>query len=205
MNYSYSDFSGDRIRILENKSRQFIKHGTFINHATYDTNNLSYRSQHSMFSNNMLQDINVVQHYGFSSAPLAGAKSVVVSLGGSNTNNVVLGTHDTRYQPKNLQPGEVALYDYQGQSISLKQNQLINITGEKTIQINIGADIQMTITDGNLEITGDVTIDKDVTINGTLHVKGSITSDTDVKAGSISLSEHTHTVQSAPGTTSAPE
>lgn len=202
--YNYEQYSGDKIKHLENKTIQLIKPSVFVNHTSYDNKKYSYKSQMSMFQNHVLQEVPVVQHYGFSSAPLAGTKGIVLGVQGSNTNNVVIGTHDTRYQPNDLKAGEVSLHDYQGQAIELRQDQTINVISQKTIYVYIDEDKQITITNGQIEITGDVTIDKDVTINGSLHVKGKITSDDDVVAGSISLKSHTHTSGKEGSPTSSP-
>lgn len=204
MSYQYQEYSGDKINNLHNRTIQLVKPGVFIKHTNYNKDTYGYNSQLSMFSNHVLQDTNIYQHYGFSSAPLAGTKAIVLGINGSNTNNVVIGTHDDRYQPNDLKAGEVSLHDYQGQSVELRQNQTVNITGQKTIYVNIGDNKQIIITDGSIEITGNVTIDKDVTINGKLHVKGQITSDDDVLAGSISLKSHTHTSGQAGSPTSSP-
>ncbi|MEN3168737.1 phage baseplate assembly protein V [Gluconobacter sp. OJB] len=202
--YNYSHLSGDHIRNLQNQVIQIIKSGTTITHTKFDPTQKIYVTQNSSFSNMVIQNHPHIQHYGFCSVPLAGSRSIILGMSGSNTNNAIIGTHDDRYQPQDLIAGEVALHDYQGQSISLKQNQIINITGQKTISVFIGDDIQMTITDGNIDITGNVQIDKDVTINGNLHVKGSITSDGDMKAQGTSVHTHTHTTTDKGSATSAP-
>lgn len=60
--------------------------------------------------------------------------------------------------------------------------------------------------DGTLEIKGDTVFNNNVIINGTLHVVGNITTDADVLAGSISLSNHTHGgVTVGAGSTGAPQ
>lgn len=205
MTYNYSDFSGDRIRLLQDKNLQLIKPGIFVKHSAFDSKSTSYTTQNSMFCNHVVHDTGIFQHYGFSSVPLAGAKNITLGIAGSNTNNVIIASHDTRYIPTDLIAGEVAVHDYQGQRLEFRQGQQINLIGEKQITVLIGQNQQITITDGNIEITGDVQIDKDVTINGTLHVKGKITSDDDVLAGSISLKSHTHTSEKEGSPTSAPQ
>ncbi|GBR14141.1 phage baseplate assembly protein V [Gluconobacter frateurii] len=202
--YNYSHLSGDHIKSLQNQVIQIVKSGTTITHTKFDPNQKIYVTQNSSFSNQVIQNHPHVQHYGFCSVPLAGSKSIVLGMAGSNTNNAIIASHDERYQPQDLIAGEVALHDYQGQGIQLKQNQAINITGHKTITVFIGSNTQMIITDGNIEITGNVQIDKDVTINGNLHVKGSITSDGDVTAQGTSVHTHTHTTTDKGSPTSAP-
>lgn len=62
-----------------------------------------------------------VAEYGFTSHPLPGCHGVVVFVGGDRSNGVIVGTNDQTARLKNLKPGEVAIYDDQGQSIWLKR------------------------------------------------------------------------------------
>lgn len=199
MQYGYSQFNGDNIRDLQNRNTQLIKSGTFVNHASFDSNLNGYKTQNSMFSNLHLQDQVIYQHYGFASVPLSGARNLVLGLSGQNTNNVIVATHDTRYLPNTLQAGEVSLHDYQGQSIELKQDQTININGEQTVVINIAGGTQITITQGQVHITGNVMID------GAVQVKGDVKSDGDVTASGISLKNHKHISGKEGAPTSAPQ
>ncbi|QNK65766.1 phage baseplate assembly protein V [Variovorax sp. PAMC26660] len=62
-----------------------------------------------------------VAEYGFTSNPLPGCHGVVIFVGGDRSNGVIIGTNDQTARLKNLKPGEVAIYDDQGQSIWLKR------------------------------------------------------------------------------------
>lgn len=61
--------------------------------------------------------------------------------------------------------------------------------------------------DGGIAITSPktVTINAKSQFNGDVSVSGDLTASGDVKAGDISLQDHTHSVTSAPGTTGKPE
>ncbi|WP_406236923.1 phage baseplate assembly protein V [Acetobacter orientalis] len=204
MSYDYSQYSGDQIRYLTDKHIQFVKPGVFVTHSKWDEKANSHTTQLSTFSHNVIADTRLIQHYGFASTPLAGATSITLGVMGSNTNNAIVGTHDDRYTPRDLKPGEVVLFDYQGQSIELRQDQTINISSMKNATINIDGKNQITITDGQIHITGNAVIGQDVTINGSLHVKGNITSDSDVTASGISLKNHKHTSGAQGSPTSPP-
>lgn len=60
-----------------------------------------------------------VQEYGFASRPLPECDAVVVHVSGERTQGIVIGTNDQRYRPKDLEPGDVMIYDWQGNSILL--------------------------------------------------------------------------------------
>ena len=143
MSYGYESYIGDKVRKLDHRNSQHIKNGVLLKNFTYDGNNLSYRSQQSMFQNQFVQDANMVQHYGFASVPLSGAHTITLAIGGENNSNVIVSTHDTRYLPKKLVAGEVSIHDYQGQSIELKQDQQINLNGQGNININANNTINM--------------------------------------------------------------
>lgn len=166
--YGYENYIGDKVSTLENKSLQIIKSTTFLTHTNYNSKQLGYKTQTSSFANSVIQDHQIYQHYGFASAPLAGSKAVSVGLNGSNTNNIVVATHDARYQPQSLLAGEVSIHDYQGQSIELKQDQQININGQGNI--NISANNTITVSsNGNVVMTirgGSVYVQNLVVSNG---------------------------------------
>ncbi|MBF0892755.1 phage baseplate assembly protein V [Gluconobacter sp. LMG 1744] len=199
-------FAREQINTLIGQSIQFVKPAKFLKHTSWKEDYKSHVNQISMFGNTTIRDdIRLVQQYGFLSAPLAGANAIVHSIMGSDTNNMITATHDERYTPRNAKPGEVILFDYQGQAIELRQDQTININSMKTTTINVDGKNQITITDGLIHITGNATIDKDVEIDGNLHVKGNITCDSDVTASGKSLKSHVHTENGKGSTTSPPQ
>ncbi|MBA3027435.1 MAG: phage baseplate assembly protein V [Desulfobacteraceae bacterium] len=69
------------------------------------------------------------QHYGFTSHPLSGAESVFISAGGSRNHIIVVADGDRRYRPRNLAPGEVALYTHEGLMMLFKAGGDIEVTG----------------------------------------------------------------------------
>lgn len=71
----------------------------------------------------------LIQHYGFSSAPLEGAEYVVVPVGGNSKHAVVVASDDGRYRVT-LQDGEVSLYTDEGDYIHLKRGRLIEVETE---------------------------------------------------------------------------
>lgn len=95
-----------------------------------------------------------VAEYGFNSMPLPGCHAIMVFVGGDRSNGVILGTNDQSHRLKNLQPGEVAIYDDQGQSVYLTRAGIVINGGGLPISITntpeITADTPLLRTTGDL-------------------------------------------------------
>lgn len=103
--------------------------------------------------------------YGFTSVPLEGAECAVIFVGGRRDHGLAIGVEDRRYRIKNLESGEVAVYNHTGAKIVLKASGDVEITPKAGQKLKISADVEVT---------------------------GTLTASVDVKAGTISLSGHTH-------------
>lgn len=64
-------------------------------------------------------DTEMMQPYGFASRPHPGAESIVVEVGGDASHQVVIVCDDARYRFGPLKTGEAAIYDDQGQHVYL--------------------------------------------------------------------------------------
>lgn len=79
-------------------------------------------------------DVQRVQEYGFTSFPKVGAEAFVAFLGGNRDHGVVIAVDDRRYRFKPLSEGEVAIYTDEGDKIHFKRGKKIDIeTNELTI------------------------------------------------------------------------
>ncbi|HBP8874070.1 TPA: phage baseplate assembly protein [Escherichia coli] len=65
------------------------------------------------------ENLEYLEPYGLTSAAKNGAEAVVLFPGGDRSHGVVIMVADRRYRLKGLKAGEVALYDDQGQSVTL--------------------------------------------------------------------------------------
>jgi len=134
----------------------------------------------------VLNDIPILQNFGFASYSPKGSRGVVVNLGGNRENQIIILTEHGEYKFKDLGEGDAAIYTKDGDYIHLKSGAEIEI---KTKSINITAD--------KMEITGDIT------------ARGNITA-TEIKDSFGKLStfrndyiKHTH-VSASPGSPTAP-
>ena len=92
-------------------------------------------------------------HYGFTSVPLPGAEGIYLSVGGERTHGVVIATGDRRYRLRNLQSGEVAIYDDLGHQVYLSQQGIvINGAGQNVTVMNT----PLMLVESNLHVTGDI-------------------------------------------------
>lgn len=100
-----------------------------------------------------------MQNYGFTSHPLGGDVAVAF-LGGNREQGIVLVVDDRRYR-LSLQPGEVAIYDDQGNKIELLRD-MLKVTAVAKVLIE-APEVQII---GNLDIHGNVTTTGTLTNNG---------------------------------------
>lgn len=152
--------------------------------------------QVSGLADETIQDLELMQHFGFTSVPPAGTQAVVIPLGGKTTHGIIVATENGSFRVKNLKSGETAIYDSSGSTIILKNNRVIDVECEaynvkcKTYQVTAseGTTINGNLTqaEGSFSTSGDVTASGDVSANGT------------------SLSTHKHNEQGDGRPTSAP-
>lgn len=129
-----------------------------------------------------LQDIELLQHFGFTSAPPAGTQLIVIPLGGRTSAAVVVATEHGAYRFKVDAQGEAALYNQWGDVIHLKQDRSIRVAA----QLKVRLETPLTEMTGDLAVAGNVTVAGDATVTGTA------TATVDVVGGGKSLKTHTH-------------
>jgi phage baseplate assembly protein V len=105
--------------------------------------------------------VEVFQHYGFSSVPLAESEAIVVSVGGNRDHGIVVAHGDRRSRPTGLEAGDVAVYHNEGHLIVLKANGLIEMTAATQVRITaptleVTAETKIRFDTPLLEVTGDI-------------------------------------------------
>lgn len=99
------------------------------------------------------------QHYGFTSAPLAGAEYIALPVGGNSKHTVVVASEDGRYRLQ-LQDGEVALYTDEGDHVHLQRGRVMEVVTE-TLLVKAGTKVRFETP--LIETTGDIKADGDIT------------------------------------------
>lgn len=126
-----------------------------------------------------------MQNYGYTSVPKAGAEGVMVCVSGDRNHGIVVVMDDRRYRLKNLQPGEVAMYTDEGDTIVMKRGRKIEVTA--------GAEVKVTAPIVKVEASTKVTLTSPlVEMTQNLSVGGSVMVVGDVTADGISLANHVH-------------
>ena len=177
-----------------------------------------------LLADEIRDDLEHVEPYGFSSEPHPEAEAFTLFFDGDRSHGIVFTIADRRYRLKPLKTGEVAIFDDLGQKVHLTREGLevytpgwLHATVDKDVEITVGGNAALkaaavTIDSATLHVTGATTIDKSLTVLGGLavsggsgaSVEGSLTTTGDVTASGISLTSHTHTEQGDRAETSGP-
>ena len=99
--------------------------------------------QVTLQADQVADDVEHFQHYGFTSVPLAGAEGIALAVGGNTGHTVVINIDDRRYRLRSLAAGEVALYDDLGHSVVLTRagivvnggGHLVRLTGLSKLRV----------------------------------------------------------------------
>lgn len=118
-------------------------------------------AQAQLLADEVQDDAERIQQYGFSSVPLSGAEGVLVFVGGNRDHGLVIATDDRRYRKKGLQPGEVCLYTDEGDCIVFNRGKIVRITAGTQVEVTapvvtIKAATKVRIETPLLEVTGDI-------------------------------------------------
>lgn len=109
--------------------------------------------QVQLLADEVRDNVERFQNYGFTSHPHPEAEAIVVSIGGNRNHAVVIAVDDRRYRLKGLAAGEVALYTDEGDKIVLKRGGIIEVTAATKTRI-VAPLVEMT---GELNVTGKIT------------------------------------------------
>lgn len=147
-----------------------------------------------------LQDIEQLQQFGFTSHAPAHTDVIVIPLGGDTSHGIVIASEHGSFRVKNLQSGEVAVYDQSGSSIVLKQGKLIEIDCDT---LHIKAQTKIRMESPLVEASEVLTAQGQINGNGGMAIQGgsgatvsgSLKTTGDMVAGDISLQNHTHNEQ----------
>lgn len=179
--------------------------------------------QVSGLADETISDAEFMQQFGFTSVPPAGTQVVVIPVGGKTTHSVIVATENGSFRVKNLQGGEVAIYDQSGSTIILKQGRVVEVDCDKFAvkckEYSVNATSQARFNTPLLETSEVFTAQGKVNGNGGMAVKGgdgasfsgnvtqnggSFETDGDVVANGKSLVNHKHNEQGDGKPTSTP-
>ncbi|ARU65490.1 phage baseplate assembly protein V [Histophilus somni] len=179
--------------------------------------------QVSGLSGEVLHDVELMQHFGFTSVPPVGTQAVVIPLGGKTTHGIVVATENGAFRVVGLESGEVAVYDESGSTIILKKGRVVEVDCDQfkvkcksySVEATDGANFNTPKLETNRVFTAQGQINgnggmavqggEGATFSGNITQQGgNYTTEGDVVASGKSLVTHTHNEQGDGGPTSAP-
>jgi phage baseplate assembly protein V len=107
------------------------------------------------------------QNYGFSSVPTGDAEAIVIFPGGDRSAGVVVALDERGSRLTGLAPGEVAFYSNAGNSVILKADGEIEVTGQR-LTINTEADVTIATPTAVLLRTPLLRVEGDITASGSI-------------------------------------
>ena len=121
-----------------------------------------------------VDNVGVMHFYGLASHAMPGTDATAMFIHGRRDNPIIVATGNQEHRLRNLEVGEVALYDQNGSVIKLAKNGDITIVaGSGNISISAKSGNATVTINGDLKVTGEIT-------------RGQGTSD------QVTLGQHTH-------------
>lgn len=108
--------------------------------------------QVSLLSDEAKDGVEHFEPFGFTSNPHPGAEILAAFIEGDRSHGIIVTATDRRYRVRNLQTGEVAIYDDHGAMIKLTQSGIVIVGGG--FPINISGAATVTVTGGDVIADG---------------------------------------------------
>jgi phage baseplate assembly protein V len=112
------------------------------------------RLQITIMADDTYDGIERFQNFGHTSVPLPGAEHVAVSVSGDPGHLVVIVVEDDRYRPRDLKPGESAIYSHKGARVICRAEKYVEVIAD-AFRVN----------------TSESEINGHVSVNGHVNVK----------------------------------
>jgi phage baseplate assembly protein V len=112
--------------------------------------------QISMLADELRDNVERFQNYGYTARPHPGAEVAFMCVAGSRDHVLVIACDDRRYRLQALEEGEVALYDDLGQKVHLTRTGIVIDAGSQPIHIHSAASVS--IDTPEVSTTGNVRV-----------------------------------------------
>lgn len=114
----------------------------------------------------ILDKVMKLGHFGFASIPPIGSEALLAAPNGERTHTMVIGTNHQPSRPRDMKPGDAAMYDVRGAKVELTESGLvIDCAGLPAVVRNFSG----LRVEGDIHVTGDVISRADgtpVSLNG---------------------------------------
>jgi phage baseplate assembly protein V len=138
--------------------RNLMNNGRCVITATNDADGI-HKVQIRPTAQELIDDVPVVQLFGISSHAPVGSEAHMVCTTGDRSRSVVVATNNADLRPRNLNSGEVAIYDAAGSIVKLATGGNVEITASGTQtttvpQVNVNASGGVTVTTPQHHVEG---------------------------------------------------
>lgn len=134
--------------------------------ALVDDSKKLQQVQVELLADEVKDNVERFQQYGFTSVPLTGAEVVCVFLGGGRDHGIAFTIDDRRYRLTGLDNGDVALYNDTGAKIVIGRDQQITVTCDTLVfdashvelkgdTVTISASDSITVTSPSIDVNPD--------------------------------------------------
>lgn len=120
--------------------------------AAIDDAKKAQEVQIQLLADEVADGVERYQNYGFSSVPFPGAEAVMVCVGGLRSHGIVIAVEDRRYRFTGGQPGEVVMYDDQGQVVHLTRS---GIVIDSPIKVTVSSAVEVDVTAPKVVVTAN--------------------------------------------------
>lgn len=131
--------------------RNLMNNGRVMILATDDTGGV-HKAQVTPTPGEVIDDVPVVQTYGFSGHAPVGSEAHMVCVRGDRSSPVIVATNNASARMRNLQPGETAIYTDEGDYIVLSRGRITKVVCGTQVEITCPL---VTIT-GDLHVQGEI-------------------------------------------------
>lgn len=153
-----------------------------------------------------LEGLEHFEPFGFTTNPPADSEALVISLGGRREHSVVLQVANRKYRVRGLKPGDVALYNQNGDKLVMKMSGETELSVSSKVvmkcpNFEITGDVQFI---GNINLQGNLATTGKHDIGGDVSIGGSQATTGDVVGAGVSLSGHVHGGVKSGGSSTTP-
>lgn len=145
-------------------------------------------------SGEAVPNLEVMQHFGFTSTPPDGTQAIVLPLGGRTSASVIIATEHSAHRLQLDNRGEAAIYTDDGTCVYVKRGGQVLIKADTRVLI----DCPLTETSGDLAVGGDISAAGDITD------RSSGTDGSSMSAMRAVFNGHTHDENGSSGPTDQP-
>lgn len=127
------------INPLKQRMMNFLSRG--VVRDTDDSKGIQ-RIKSSLMADEVQDNMERFQNYGFTSCPLDGAESLAIFHSGNRDHGIIIAIDDRRFRIKGMEKGEVALYTDEGDFIQFKRGRKIEVE-TKNLTVNAADEVNI--------------------------------------------------------------